>query len=535
MSEIEFKQNSPTSLSNAGILEAEAISAKSIQEISKVDKKLIKIFTALLSAFCFLIPVSFGGVHEITYYSFYSLGFLATGLFLLNLQNKKSLPNFSLDKKTFLAFIAAFPAWAIFQQAIFYFNTDPHSVLNSTSKFANNFFAVPLLSQVFFISLCILIFLVLENKRKPNIWLVNLLISSGFLVSLIALSHWFYDNGRLLWIFEPEYVFTSNRARWPFVNSNHLGHFLLIPAFLCIAKFINIFTESKTDNPAELKPASKLKKFSRLATSRGQSRLIQLIFSFVALLSMVLAIFGSLSRGAIFGFSIGVLILSLSSILMRDKKLKLIKKPEVKLQDLKQKQRRKRHGKINPNEIIDKYLNKFSIAVPYIISFVGILLFIVFMSGEGAERLEGRLEHTLLHTKDNIRWEMYKDSLEILATHPFGIGLGNWENIYPTVANQRLSGVNPVYLHSDVLQLIIELGWPALILLFCGFFTFCFTFIKQCLRKRSNPLFRANFAGIFALCIASLLDFPFRIPAIMLIFSLGLSLFVHLVDRSLES
>lgn len=55
------------------------------------------------------------------------------------------------------------------------------------------------------------------------------IVLCGLGTAAVALLHWLHDDGLLFGVFEPEFVVSAERARWPFVNPNHLGHFLLIP------------------------------------------------------------------------------------------------------------------------------------------------------------------------------------------------------------------------------------------------------------------------------------------------------------------
>ena len=150
---------------------------------------------------------------------------------------------------------------------------------------------------------------------------------------------------------------------------------------------------------------------------------------------------------------------------------------------------------------------------------LAIVIGFAFLQGKGSELVERRIEYGLLYSKDDIRWEMYNDSLGLIRRNPlFGGGLGSWSSLYPQVMNPELAGIVPVYLHSDPLQFIAEAGISGLIIFGFPFVLLFAKAISKIANTKTSAQDRLRLgtmlSGILALFLASLFDFPFHIPAI---------------------
>ncbi len=117
------------------------------------------------------------------------------------------------------------------------------------------------------------------------------------------------------------------------------------------------------------------------------------------------------------------------------------------------------------------------------------------------------------------RLYFWRDSLPIIKDHPFGIGLRNYEKIFPVYNLSNLSDKLVDYAHNDYLQLLIEAGWIGFTAVLTGFLIFMG---KSAYRiKHMNPhkdpmrffLAAGAFSGLVSLAFHSFFDFNLQIPA----------------------
>jgi hypothetical protein len=117
------------------------------------------------------------------------------------------------------------------------------------------------------------------------------------------------------------------------------------------------------------------------------------------------------------------------------------------------------------------------------------------------------------------RLAFWRDSLPIIKDHPLGIGLRNYEKVFPVYNVSNLSNKLVDYAHSDYLQLLIEAGWIGFTAMLAGFLIFMG---KSAYRiKHMNPhkdpmrffLAIGAFSGLISLAFHSFFDFNLQIPA----------------------
>ncbi len=70
------------------------------------------------------------------------------------------------------------------------------------------------------------------------------------------------------------------------------------------------------------------------------------------------------------------------------------------------------------------------------------------------------------------RLDIWGDSLPIIRDHPLGIGLRNFEIVFPMYNRSLTYDKTVLYAHNDYLQLLIEAGWIGFLAIMCGFFIF---------------------------------------------------------------
>jgi hypothetical protein len=117
------------------------------------------------------------------------------------------------------------------------------------------------------------------------------------------------------------------------------------------------------------------------------------------------------------------------------------------------------------------------------------------------------------------RLDFWRDSLPIIIDHPLGIGLRNYEKVFPIYNVSMLADKRLEYAHNDYLQILIETGWIGFTTLLTGFLIFIW---KSAYRIRHmNPhkdpmrffLAVGAFSGLVSLAFHSFFDFNLQIPA----------------------
>ncbi len=125
----------------------------------------------------------------------------------------------------------------------------------------------------------------------------------------------------------------------------------------------------------------------------------------------------------------------------------------------------------------------------------------------------------------NGRLDFWRDSLQIVADHPAGIGLAAFERVFAVYNVSSMIDQRAVdHLHNDVLQLLVEGGGVGFAALVAGFAAFMARRLRRLRRMRlhTDPLryFLAAgaFSGLTAITFHSFFDFNLQIPANMIYF-----------------
>jgi tetratricopeptide (TPR) repeat protein len=133
----------------------------------------------------------------------------------------------------------------------------------------------------------------------------------------------------------------------------------------------------------------------------------------------------------------------------------------------------------------------------------------------GTDRLIERF-HSSSVTAD-VRLQVWRDSFRVLANHPFGIGRGAFDRVYPiyrTVQTPVLS-FRFAYVENEALQLLIDSGW----LLFAGFVAVLALVVWLMVRHgRRDGVEAALVAALFAVAVHNLVDFGLETSGVLLPF-----------------
>jgi len=119
----------------------------------------------------------------------------------------------------------------------------------------------------------------------------------------------------------------------------------------------------------------------------------------------------------------------------------------------------------------------------------------------------------------NSRLDYWRDSLPMVIDHPFGIGLRNFDKVFPVYNLSNLSENVVDHAHNDYLQLLIEAGWIGFTAVISGFLIFMVKSASKIKRLnfQKDPMrfFLAvgAFSGLVSMAFHSFFDFNLQIPA----------------------
>ena len=144
------------------------------------------------------------------------------------------------------------------------------------------------------------------------------------------------------------------------------------------------------------------------------------------------------------------------------------------------------------------------------------VLLIIYSSAIGVGPI---FERFLQINADNSRLDIWRDSWVIVVEHPFGIGLRNYENVFPIYNQSLITDKTVTYAHNDYLQLLIETGWLGYFALIGSFLVFLGKSVTK-VRKidvQKEPLryFLAcgALSGLVSIGFHGFFDFNLQIPA----------------------
>ena len=517
---------------------------------SSRPSSLASTIAAVLGASIMVLTLCFGGVHPRPYY------FFLCGLFSLcavvSYVNPGFIASFCRTENRFPSLRGAFftltalLGYLVAQGMAQSLTSIYHPILGKVTALVNQeAYRSSLIAYVAFLAFFSLAAWTLVTSSRTPRRLVKWLMVSGLVVSIVAITHWFYDNGKLFWLFEPDTIRLSDRARWPFINPNHLGHFLIPPLFLAAGIALDRAHRMRATSRSILHRRSNAQS-DLLTSTRMQGHFFWFGGAMLTLLFGTVGILGSQSRSTWIATSLGIILfLILERVVRRNpspEDLLLVEDEPTQRRDPEPHSRRTRRNSRASSKSGATSLPSFTKAMSIcyqagrpLTLVVATLLVVMFLNRQGMELVEGRIQYALIYSLDDVRWEFYKNSLALFYSNPFfGTGLGSWSSLFPQVISPLLSKINPVYLHSDPLQFLIEAGIVGAIpILGLFFFTILGSFSAAQRKVAFGDRIKmvAATSGLFALSIASLWDFPFRIPAIAFEFALVFAAALFYIDK----
>lgn len=525
---------------NATQLPADSLPSSQLEltyRLRSLSKRFL--FAALL-----LLPIPFGAVHEEFYLPFSLLLTSITALVLLRSPGATAslyLGKYGRGTQTAVICLTLTICYAIVQYLVFSQITTEHPVLGMIGSQTDPAVLVTGLRELInFLCAFILTRLYVGNSTRSATALTRIIILAGACVSFIALSHWFYDNGSLFWVFEPETVGILNRARWPFVNPNHLGDYMAACALITLGSvlglFRRLFDHELTRGRRRNRSVAAL-----IGSEDFHIKVLKPMILSIPLLTMTLALLASQSRGGWLGASIGLVTYAFLSAYGSSRPHG--EDPRVISLEQHKRSRRHRHGRSTSALRMDgswamlfvEGVERFAKPLCLLGS---TLIVLFFLNSKGRELVAGRLEFGLLSSMEDIRWTYYSNSWNMLLEHPlFGVGLGGWASHYARYSAPQLAGLNPVYLHSDPLQLLIELGIIGVLPMIALAFSTVVIGLKAIrgtqMTSQRLPLI-SLMSALVALAVSTLPEFPLRIPAISFSLAVWLALFISRSEQRLH-
>ena len=119
----------------------------------------------------------------------------------------------------------------------------------------------------------------------------------------------------------------------------------------------------------------------------------------------------------------------------------------------------------------------------------------------------------------NSRMDFWRDSIQIILDHPFGIGLRNFETVFPIYNTSFISDKTVTFAHNDFLQFLVETGWLGFLsLIGCYIYFLLKSRIHlKSIDNRHDPLrfylAVGAFSGLISMTFHSFFDFNLQIPA----------------------
>jgi len=147
----------------------------------------------------------------------------------------------------------------------------------------------------------------------------------------------------------------------------------------------------------------------------------------------------------------------------------------------------------------------------------------------------------LLLNEDTSRLDIWRDSWGIINEQPLGIGLRNYETVFPLYNQSLITDKSVTYAHNDYLQLLIESGWLGFLSLIGGFFVLLG---KSVIRLKKIDVHKeplryflscGAFSGLVSIAFHGFFDFNLQIPANCIYFVTLLAILHLCVSSSLDS
>jgi hypothetical protein len=133
----------------------------------------------------------------------------------------------------------------------------------------------------------------------------------------------------------------------------------------------------------------------------------------------------------------------------------------------------------------------------------------------GADQLVDRFKTDAV--SNDVRFRLWRESLRVLAAHPFGIGRGAFDRVFPAYRTFRMPfALRFAFVENEPLQILIDVGWFFFALIIAAAGAVVWQLFK---RGRRDKIEAALCAGLFAVLVHGTLDFGLETLGVLLPFS----------------
>jgi tetratricopeptide (TPR) repeat protein len=144
-----------------------------------------------------------------------------------------------------------------------------------------------------------------------------------------------------------------------------------------------------------------------------------------------------------------------------------------------------------------------------------VVLLVLGAAALGADQLVERFKTDAVSGDTRLR--LWRDSLRVLAAHPFGIGRGAFDRIFPIYRTFKIPlAVRFAFVESEPLQLLVDCGWFFFLVLSAGA---VFVVWRVARHGRRDRMESALLAGLFAVAVHSTVDFGLETLGVLLPFA----------------
>jgi tetratricopeptide (TPR) repeat protein/O-antigen ligase len=150
------------------------------------------------------------------------------------------------------------------------------------------------------------------------------------------------------------------------------------------------------------------------------------------------------------------------------------------------------------------------------LAWAGLLLALVLIGAGalGAGQLVDRFKADAIST--DVRLQVWSQSLRVFAAHPFGIGRGAFDRVFPIYRSFRMPfALRFAFVENEPLQLLIDCGWLFTLLLAAAAVPVVWRLVRH---GRRDKIEAALVAGLFAVAVHNTVDFGFETLGILLPF-----------------
>jgi len=335
------------------------------------------------------------------------------------------------------------------------------------------------------------VFLVVSNhfrSREQILSLVRTIVFLGCLLVCIAVLQKVTWNGRIYWFYPIDPALQSRISYiWgPYINRNHFAGYLEMAIPLALGLVMYTLSRPGHDQGKTL--------LLRMSSLAGNRKLPVFALSVIAVVVMSGALFATLSRGGILGFTASM---AAFIIMMRSRR-----------------SLRNKTGML--------------ILLGLIVAIVG--LFATW------DRIEGRFMD-LADENRVIRTQVWSDLTGMVREYPvLGTGLGTFDRGFPRYQT-KYSTVLFEHAENDYLEVLTDTGLIGLALAIAAGTVFFLTMYRTWKARKnslSTSLGAAGLASCTAIAVHSLTDFNLRIPANALLLTTIAALIVACLTRKNE-